>query len=380
MTKKIFLKTAGILLLLLTFLNSCRQESILIHEKQTNLNAISFLKLSDLKNEIKNKDVDVIKKISSTSSISSTDKTNLFSNYYILDTLNIKKLNYNNKSTYTFRVYNSQQTANDFYNLVLHNSDGKWVETLLRIKNSNNSNKTIEVIYDSRYGSVETVSTNSASSMKACIGSMEVFEFHCTCPPDWEQCDGCSECVSSHMESFIYDCNDAGSGGGSGIPPSSGGGGGGGGGNGSTTSNPYNNFVFSANENLYLICAEGDSQCMTDVQNLIITSDFFNSLGLNGTLLSSYSDIFFMVKDYLINGNSQDLMEDRINLVGGWMKIQDNSTDEKKLANYKFAHWALNYFVNVNPDGFEYYKNHPLDFDIIRMEGITMDMQIKIPV
>lgn len=367
-TKKLFLKLTGITLLILLFF-ACRQESILA-EKQTNSNTISFLKLSDLKNEIKNKDINIIKKVGNNTN-NSTAKINSFSNYFILDTLNIKKLDYNNKSTYTFRVYNSEQTPNNYYNLVLHNTNGKWIETLLKIKKDNSNKKTIEVIYDSRYGNVTTINPAFASTMRTCVGTFDVYEFHCTCPPEWGECDGCSECISTHQETFIYDCSDNGDGGdGSSGNPPSGGSGGGGGGNSSTPTNPYNDFTFSANDSLYMICAEGDTQCMSNVQNIIATSNFFNSLGLNGLTLSSYNNIFFLVKDYLANGNSEQVMAERINLVGSWMRLQDNSTEEKKLSNYKFAYWALNYFVNVNSDGFEYYKNHPLDFNIILMDGI----------
>lgn len=343
-TKKLFLKLTGITLLIL-LLFACRQESILA-EKQTNSNSISFLKLSDLKNEIKNKDINIIKKVGNNTN-NSTAKINSFSNYFILDTLNIKKLDYNNKSTYTFRVYNSEQTPNNYYNLVLHNTNGKWIETLLKIKKDNSNKKTIEVIYDSRYGNVTTINPASACTMRTCVGTFDVYEFHCTCPPEWGECDGCSECISTHQETFIYDCSDNGDGGdgSSGNPPS----GGSGGGSSSTPTNPYNDFTFSANDSLYMICAEGDTQCMSNVQNIIATSNFFNSLGLNGLTLSSYNNIFFMVKDYLANGNSEQVMAERINLVGSWMRLQDNSTEEKKLNNYEFAYWVLN-FLTENSD------------------------------
>jgi len=138
--------------------------------------------------------------------------------------------------------------------------------------------------------------------------------------------------------------------------------------------NPYNTFMFISYDDMYILCAEGDTQCAENWTNMSLTVQLFNALNRNGTKLPEYTETFLFVKDYLIsNAFSPDataFISERLNTVGYWLRLQDNSTDEKRLNNHKFALWALKYFVNVNSNGFEYYKNNPLDLDIIRMEGI----------
>jgi len=61
----------------------------------------------------------------------------------------------------------------------------------------------------------------------------------------------------------------------------------------------------------------------------------------------------------------------RLNILGHWIKNQANTTDEKRLSNYKFTKWALDYFMShTTEDTVEYFKNNINDFDIIYMLDI----------
>ncbi len=100
----------------------------------------------------------------------------------------------------------------------------------------------------------------------------------------------CSECVSYHQNTFIYDCGiDEGSGTG---PVEGGSPGGAGTGPNNTAPSPYNSFIFSSVDDLYLLCQEGDATCLDNMVKLYATIDLFKDLGIRNSDISTYNDLF----------------------------------------------------------------------------------------
>lgn len=160
----------------------------------------------------------------------------------------------------------------------------------------------------------------------------------------------CSECVSYHQNTFIYDCGiDEGSGTG---PVEGGSPGGAGSGPNNTTPSPYNSFIFSSVDDLYLLCQEGDATCLDNMMKIYATIDFFKSLGIRNSGISSYNDLFNTIQNYLEANNysdaSKNFLKEKLISLETWRKQQDNSTDEKKYNNYKFVNWAVTFFID-NP-------------------------------
>lgn len=161
-----------------------------------------------------------------------------------------------------------------------------------------------------------------------------------------------------------------------------GGGSGGGGGGSSQPIGPYNTFMFISYDDLYILCAEGDTQCAENWANMSATVNVFTALGRNGLVLPSYTETFLLVKDYLVaNSFSPDataFISERLNIVGNWIKVQDNSTDEKRLKNHQFALWALKYFMNNSSQNFvDYYKNNLLKFNALKFSNFNPSNPIE---
>jgi len=344
-------KISSLMLLALVFvLFGCRQEE-LYHENSTNqtgdLKKGVFINFSSFKKETNTTDFEQFKK---NEDLSSSKKTlNDHSDLFIVDTASVKKLVVNNQTSYTFKVFNSTQNQNNYYNLVVHDNNGEWIETLLHITKNANGSKEINIVQDSHYGHVHS-NKSSVAAKTACIGTADVYQFHCTCPPSYEVCDMCSECVSYHQNTFIYDCGiDEGSGTG---PVEGGSPGGAGTGPNNTAPSPYNSFIFSSVDDLYLLCQEGDATCLDNMVKLYATIDFFKDLGIRNSDISTYNDLFNTVHNYLEANNysdaSQLFLREKLISLETWRKQQDNSTDEKKYNNYKFVNWAVNFYID-NP-------------------------------
>lgn len=158
-------------LMLLALLFSCRQEE-LYHENSTNqvddLKKGVFINFSSFKKETNTTTFEQFKKNEDISSSKNT--TNNHSDLFIVDTASVKKLVVNNQTSYTFKVFNSTQNQNNYYNLVVHQNNGKWIETLLHITKNANGSKEIDIVQDSHYGHVHSNKT-SASAKTACIGT-----------------------------------------------------------------------------------------------------------------------------------------------------------------------------------------------------------------
>lgn len=179
----------------------------------------------------------------------------------------------------------------------------------------------------------------------------------------------------------VVDTCDPGSSGGSsdGGGASSGGGfigpiSGGGGGVSTQPTSPYNTFMFMSFDDMYLLCSEGDTQCAVNWANMSATVNVFTALGRNGLMLPSYTQTFTLVKDYLVansfSSDAQAYISERLNIVGNWMKLQDNSTDEKLLKNHQFAYWTLNYLAFENPDVSNHFMLHPEDVKKIKFKNL----------
>jgi len=111
-------------------------------------------------------------------------------------------------------------------------------------------------------------------------------------------------------------------------------------------------------DDVLLFCPQDDAYCAENWANQVATVNFFSSLGRN-SVLSEYNNIFFAVKDYLVdNGfssDSKDLLAERLNLIGNWFRTQNNTDPNLKINNFKFAHWALTYLFD-NQEAFDYFK------------------------
>lgn len=234
----------GIATLLL--LLGCRNEIDLINNQKTleqNLSIKNRTKIDfkSFKNETKLNDVSSTLKIKSKSMING--RSNVVFDVYKIDTVNINKLDFSQNKSYTFRVYHLFENPNNVYNLVYFFKNNKWEYSLVKLLD-NHKNK---ILYDSRYGKVDEV--ENSQNAKTCIDTFTIYEFHCTCPSNWLECDQCDQCISISYKTIAHECggvngdiNEPGNATnpGNGITP-------GGGGNGSTLSDP-SGYVFDPNQ------------------------------------------------------------------------------------------------------------------------------------
>ncbi|UKB78226.1 hypothetical protein [Chryseobacterium sp. MEBOG07] len=118
-------------------------------------------------------------------------------------------------------------------------------------------------------------------------------------------------------------------------------------------SSPYNSFITSPVDQLYLLCPEGDMVCHNNMSLTIATAQYFKSLNPGTAALGSYNNIFYTTRDYLADHNFSDeaksFLSDKLNFLAEWKQQQDNSTPEKQLENLEFIHSSLKYFIQ-NPD------------------------------
>ncbi len=404
--KKISFRLLATLVILTAFLHSCRQENLLaeqeIHRKNLKVSVLDYDQvrsrkslsktLSDLENKF-------FRKALNAKSIQDSILDGA-----VIETNKVLLIEEGNKETYTFPV--SRTYPNDVVeNLVLRkNADNSFSGALFQYSLTKiEKEQYIKGTPINLSGKVRSFVINNIS-INAKGGTYSYFE---GC---WEYIYETHPCAGSEHHSYGAACPLAGTpsqaqpneiiaaynhcgeesgGGGSSSGGSSGPGtgapgtgssspGAGSGGGGSTgsyiPSNPYNTFMFISYDDLYLLCSEGDTYCAENWANMSATVNVFTALGRNGLILPSYTATFNLVKDYLVANNfspdAKDFISERLNIVGNWIKLQDNSTDEKRLKNHEFAYWALNYFMNSTQESVNYYKNNPSDLDIIKMEDI----------
>lgn len=221
MKTKLFLQTFAMVLLFL--LLGCRTEfetELGKNIPNKNQNRISF---SQFKNETRTKDLKqnfltLIKnaKISS--------KENQIPFIFRIDTLNINRLDFDKKTTYSFRAYNIFENPDKRYNLVYFYKNDKWNFSILELLADNKS----KPIYDSRFG--EIIEAQNTQSGRVCLMAYTSYSYHCTHTGSCASgvCDGCNLCVTETSGYVYADCgglNGSGDGGsGTGNPGDSGGG------------------------------------------------------------------------------------------------------------------------------------------------------------
>ena len=136
-----------------------------------------------------------------------------------------------------------------------------------------------------------------------------------------------------------------GSGPGSGVPVT-GGSGGGGVISGTSPSNPYNTFIFTSFDDMFMLCAEGDTQCHANIDFNKNVQVFLYSLGIRTSELAAYTPNLNLIKSYFAtNGfgsSEQEFLKERLQIVSNWFKLQDKSTPEKLLHKCKISNWVLN--------------------------------------
>ncbi|AKK71578.1 hypothetical protein OK18_02020 [Chryseobacterium gallinarum] len=131
---------------------------------------------------------------------------------------------------------------------------------------------------------------------------------------------------------------------------SGGGSGGVGGGYIENPTNPYNTFIFQSFDDMFNMCAEGDSVCEAERQLDIQVQQYLLSLNHQVSSLAAYNGVLFTIKDYFrIGGSGDDFLTQNLTNIASWFNTQNNTDTTVKLNNFKFANFTLKFLIN-NPD------------------------------
>ncbi|MCX8533885.1 hypothetical protein [Chryseobacterium luquanense] len=413
MKKTTFSKLAGLVILFSMVFQSCRQENLMIDQQQESKNnySISVLDGEQLKNkkflakEVGNIQKNFFKEINLNGKLTSPQDPLL--DGAIIETQKVLEITNGTEKTYTFPISRTYPNS-VIENLVLkENSDNTYSGVLMQYsltkeeKEQYISGQTINL-----EGKIKTFSINNISlaskggTYSYYDGCWEyIYETHpcagtehhgvgASCPLAGTPSQAQPNTIIAAINHCGEESGGGGSGGGStgpgggGSSPGSGtiGGGSGGGGGSTQPTSPYNTFMFISYDDMYLLCSEGDTQCAVNWANMSGTVSFLNSLGRNGMNLSGYTDIFMVVKNYLIANNfsstSQVFLSDRLNVVGNWFRAQDNTTEEKKLNNYKIATWALNLLMEEDTEDVSNFFNRidALRIALIQNKNLLIDI------
>jgi hypothetical protein len=190
-------------LIFLISLTSCsEQENVIKHEhSQTNKNQIS---LKQFQTETGINDFETIIKTPISANNGVANKTKSFSDF-VIDTLEVKKHIFdNNKITFSFRVYPSEQSEslNKVYNLVYRKENNIWEKSIIKF-DENTANQTTneitnpKIVYDSK------AYLNPQANEYAKVCTETYLERNCSCI-DPRECDNCYSCV--HMSWRIVPC------------------------------------------------------------------------------------------------------------------------------------------------------------------------------
>jgi hypothetical protein len=125
----------------------------------------------------------------------------------------IKRLELNDKITYSFRIYPTVIVSpKSIYNLVLQNKDGQWFESVLEFKPTlENYEKVISGINDQIEGKVSLLYASNADEIisTGTCHKVEIVNIHCNglgiCTK--ESCDGCNGCVEKQYATFCLNNN-----------------------------------------------------------------------------------------------------------------------------------------------------------------------------
>ena len=392
MKNTIYLKLTSAILLFVLLFNSCRQEGLQIEqEKLANESAfkITLLNSGDFETNklLKNKIIDLkenrFKTNNSLVGKNSSIQDSILDGA-IIETNKIIEITNGEKKTYTFPVSRTYPN-NKVENLVLKkNADNTYSGVLIQYtlsagdKQQASAGQAIDLTSKMKIFQIDQINVTSKIQTNV-VGCLEIKWETGYCNSGQHASGSDSDCVvggapDPSIISISNLCDDEPAiattdySDGTSIPGGGFGGasGAGGGGSGPSSGNPYNTFIFSSTDDDFNPCADDDIQCAIDWSNQVYTINYFNSLGKVGTDLSAYSPIFFYVKSYLTAGSPENILTERLNYIGNWFKLQDNSTDAKRLDNYKFSHWALRFFMNSDPKYFNYFQQNPADLNDIK--------------
>lgn len=163
------------------------------HDKQINKNTISF---NQFKRETGIKNFEALKSIQLASENSRTIETE-----FLTDTTSVLKYtSVNNKVTYSFKIYPIFEAleSKEYYNLVYEKYGTDWNEIIFL-----NKERDIQEIGESKLESSEMVYNEKMSAISM-AGFCEMTTYtngSCTCN-DKNNCDWCSECVTSTVSYF----------------------------------------------------------------------------------------------------------------------------------------------------------------------------------
>ncbi len=161
-------------------------------------------------------------KIKIKSSVKRTSSRNADGTYELsdfdIDTELIKKLDLNEKSTYSFRIYPTiAVTPDSFYNLTMYKKGDNWVQSIIEFKPTDEnldkilSGQTEKV--DGKMSLIYTTNIDSLNTNNICY-KVQIINSHCnnlgTCTK--ESCDGCygangQGCVDKQYSSFCFNGN-----------------------------------------------------------------------------------------------------------------------------------------------------------------------------
>lgn len=151
---------------------------------------------------------------------------------------------------------------------------------------------------------------------------------------------------------------------------------GGGGGTYNPTTNPYNTFLFASFDDMFDMCPTDDSECQADMLLGKEVQQYLLSLNMNASQLAAYSTIWFAIKEYFKLHGGDEALTQRLNLVGNWFSLQNNTDPDLKLHNFKVAHWILNLMFEDDMQDVQNFFNrvNALDNALSQNPNLLLDM------
>ncbi len=367
MKKTNFLKWIYFAILLLIVSQSCRQENLLIESENNSAMSkpvISVLDYSEIETDkaLVKELGDLQKKFNRNSNFSARTIQDSLLDGAVIEINKVLLIEDGDKKTYTFPISRIFPN-NKIENLVLKkNADNSFSGLLAQYTITDEQKQlfmnghSINLGSNARFYRIDNINI-SARVQTDVVGCFRITWETGYCASGQHNASNAGDCklksgVPEPKILAIEDECQIESGGGSFGSGSSGGmsggaavGSGGGGGGPVAPSSPYNTYIFMSYDDVLLFCPQDDAYCAENWANQVATVNFFSSLGRN-SVLSEYNNIFFAVKDYLVdNGfssDSKDFLAERLNLIGNWFRTQSNTDPDLRLHNFKVAYWILN--------------------------------------
>lgn len=209
----------ALLFVLFLILTNCSNEFETAIKNSTNKNDISFAQfkketgLKDFKTRIS---VDTIKSMSSARLADGSYELADFN----ISTEIIKRLEYEDKTTYTFKIQPVVVTNTDIYNLIVSNKDGFWQTTIIALKPTDENFEMIQSgLTDKFEGSIKKLYQSGliTNDNGFICEPLIIIDLHC--PQDGvvchdNICDGCRDCLTVQTYDFCAGDEDGNTGGG----------------------------------------------------------------------------------------------------------------------------------------------------------------------